>query len=69
MTVGTTFQQHIWLGVADTNGHYPMPSGLHVAQKQILSHLEGMQNAQCEIHYRSFSCLVIVNKSYGWIFF
>jgi hypothetical protein len=64
MTLGTTFQQHIWLGIADTNGPYPIPCGLHVAQTQILSHLEGIQNAQRETHYRSFSCLVIENNWY-----
>ena len=24
--LGTTSQQHIWLGVADTNGPYPLPT-------------------------------------------
>lgn len=86
MTLGTTSPQHIWLGVADTNGPYPLPiknslfrpclcsqshvaSGLHVEQTQFLSHLEGMQKAQCEIHCRSFPCLVILNNWYGWILF
>jgi len=26
MTLGTTSQQHIWFGVADTNGPYPLPT-------------------------------------------
>jgi len=85
MTLGTTSLQHIWLCVANTNGPYPLrsrtsfrpcfcfqshvASGLHVEQTQFLSHMEGMQNAQCEIHCRFFSFLVIANNWYGWIFF